>query len=337
MKQALQLSIKFFFLFIIGFTFFSCTKNTTVRRVGGNNGGSNSDAQVIKDVKYGSNKDMNGNTINLALDVYIPNGATASQKFPFILFVHGGGFTAGDKSSAATAMQKFTEAGYVAASIDYRVDSSIDVATADPCIIDTSITQKAVYMSVQDVRAAMRFIVANATKYNIDTSRIFIDGNSAGAITILNSYYLTQTDFNKIIPGIEVELGGINNADNSLTNTFNIIGMAANSGCLPNPEYINSSNAVPTIFFHGGEDSVIPVQQGHAYYCSSTMYVYGSKILYARLLQLGEAAVIHIDPTGEHGPYTEDFLTNNVICFFNSVMSKKTETGSYSAQQSSCN
>ncbi|MEO8711199.1 MAG: alpha/beta hydrolase [Parafilimonas sp.] len=333
MKSASLLAIKFLFLFICaGFIFFSCTKNTSLRTVGNNP----PDATVFKDVQYGSNKDMNGITVNLALDVYVPNGATASQKFPFILFVHGGGFTAGDKSSAATAMQQFTSEGYVAASIDYRLDSSIDAAT-DPCSIDTGITQRAVYMSVQDARAAMRFMVANASKYNIDTSKIFLDGNSAGAVTILNSYYLTQTDFNKIIPGIEAELGGINNADNSLTNTFHIIGMAANSGCLPNPEYITSSNAVPTILFHGGEDSVIPVQQGHAYYCPSTMYVYGSKILYARFLQLGVAAVIHIDPTGGHGPYTEDFLTKNEICFFKSVLSKKTESGSYSGQQSSCN
>ena len=332
MKSALQRAIKFLSVFIcVGFIFFACTKNTSLRTVGN----PPPNATIIKDVRYGSNKDMNGNTINLALDVYIPNGATTSQKFPFILFVHGGGFTAGDKSGAATAMQQFASEGYVAASIDYRLDSSVDAAT-DPCSIDTSITQKAVYMSVQDVRAAMRFMVANASKYNIDTSKIFLDGNSAGAISVLNSYYLTQNDFNKIIPGVEAELGGINNADNNLTNTFHIIGMAANSGCLPNPEYITSSNAVPTILFHGGEDSVIPVQQGHAYYCSSTMYVYGSKILYARLLQLGEAAVIHIDPTGGHGPYTQDFLTNNEICFFKSVLSKKTESGSYSGQQSSC-
>lgn len=327
-------SLRFLFIAMIVFSIFSCSKNNTLQPVG--NGGGGGDVKVISDVQYGSNKDMNGNMVNLTLDVYIPPGAASTDKFPFILFVHGGGFTAGDKLSASEALTKFAEAGYVGASIDYRLDSSIDANITDPCAVDSSLTQKAVYMSVQDAKAAMRYLVANAGKYNIDISRIFMDGNSAGAITVLNSYYLTQSDFNKIIPGVENELGGVDNSDNNYTNTFNIIGMAANSGCLPNPNYITSSNVVPTIFFNGGQDSVIPAKQGHAYYCPNTMYIYGSESLYSRVISLGESAVSHVDPTGGHGPYTEDFLTSNEICFFNSVLSKKAENGSYSGQASSC-
>jgi acetyl esterase/lipase len=268
--------------------------------------------------------------------VYIPANATSSQKFPFILFVHGGGFTAGDKTSAADAMQQFAEAGYVGATIDYRLDSAIDANITDPCSIDSIITEQAVYRSIEDAKAAMRFMVANASKYNIDTSKILLVGSSAGAITVLNSYFLTQSDFNKMIPGVESELGGINTSDNNYTNTYSIIGIGANSGCLPNPSYITSANVVPIIFFNGGEDSVIPAKQGHAYYCPNTMYVYGSETLYQRVVDLGAPAVLHVDPTGVHGPYTQDFLTQNEICFFNSILSKKTESGSYTAQASSC-
>jgi acetyl esterase/lipase len=189
---------------------------------------------------------------------------------------------------------------------------------------------------VQDAKAAMRFMVANAAKYNIDTSKIFLDGNSAGAITVLNSYFSTQADFNQRVPGIQSLLGGVNNADNSLTNTFKVIGIAANSGCLPDPNYITSSNVVPMIFFQGGQDSVIPLRQGHAYYCPNTLYIYGTLSLYDRVTSLGESAVIHIDPEGGHGPYTDDFLMNNEICFFNSVLSRKAESGSFSGQASSC-
>ena len=140
-------------------------------------------------------------------------------------------------------------------------------------------------------------MVANANKYNIDTSKIFLNGNSAGAITILNACFLTQNDFNEFMPGVETELGGIDNAGNDLTNTFKIIGMAANSGCLPGIQYIKSSNVI------------------------------GSMAMYNRLLELGASSVIHIDPEGGHGPYAENFLTNNEICFFNSVvLGKKTET-----------
>lgn len=273
--------------------------------------------------------------VNLKLDVYIPANATASQKFPFVFFVHGGSFVTGDKSGAYNSLMTFAQEGFACASIDYRIDSSLDRLT-DPCVVDSITTEKSVYMSVQDAKAALRFLVANADKYQIDTSRIFLCGNSAGAITVLNSYYLSQQDFNERVPGIEQELGGINNADNNLTNSFNIIGIAANSGCLPDPSFITSSNVRPTIYFQGGEDSVIPLRQGNAHYCPNSLYVYGTLSLYERGTSLGSPTVIHIDPEGEHGPYDDDFLTSNEICFFNSVLSKKTESGSYTGQASSC-
>ncbi len=299
----------------------------------GTNGGIPS-VTVIKDVQYGSNKDMTGNTEALKLDIYIPANA-AGQKFPLVFFVHGGGFIAGDKSSAATEMTTFAESGFVGVSINYRLDPNIDAAS-DPCSVDSNAEHASVYMAVQDAKAALRFLVANADKYNIDASTIFLNGNSAGAVTILYSNYVTQEEFNAISPNIEARLGGIDNADNNLTNTYTITGIAANSGCLPNPADITSSNTAPTIFFAGGQDSVIPIDQGHAYYCTSTMYVYGSRTLYSRMQQLGEPSVLHVDPGGGHGPYTDDFLSQNEMCFFNSVMGKKVETGSYSAQASSC-
>ena len=335
MKSLLYHSAKPFFAFTLIVLFFSCSKNSNSFN-SRPPGGTPSDVKIIKDVQYGTNKDLEGNVVNLKLDVYIPANAKATDKFPFIFFVHGGGFTAGDKASAANAITTFAQSGFVGVSIDYRLDSAIDANTTDPCEVDSSTTQEAVYMSVQDAKAALRFMVANADKYNIDTSKIILDGNSAGAITILNSYYLTQADFNNLIPGVENRLGGIDNADNNYTNKYSIIAMGANSGCLPNPNFINASNVVPTIFFNGGEDSVIPAKQGHAYYCPNTMYIYGSETLYQRVSDLGTPAVIHIDPTGGHGPYTEDFLTSNEICFFNSVLGRKTQSGSFSGQASSC-
>jgi acetyl esterase/lipase len=332
MKSLLLYSL---FAFTLVCLIFSCSKNDTTLTNRG--GGTPGDVKVVSNLQYGANKDLEGNTIKLKLDVYIPPGATASQKFPFVLFVHGGGFTGGDKTSAASSMTQLAQAGFVAASIDYRLDSSLDASgIEDPCVVDSVLTQKTVYMSVQDAKAAMRFLVANATKYNIDTSKIFLDGNSAGAVTILNSYFLSQNDFNNLIPNVQAELGGINNADNNYTNSYRVIAIGANSGCLPNPNYITSSNVIPIIFFNGAMDSVIPAKQGHAYYCQNTMYVYGSETLYQRVLDVGGSAVLHVDPNGSHGPYEQDFLTNNEICFFNSVLGRKAESGSFSGQASSC-
>jgi dipeptidyl aminopeptidase/acylaminoacyl peptidase len=314
---------------LIIFLFFSCSKNNT------NRNGAVNDVTVFSNIQYGSNKDISGNTIPLLLDVYIPMHIDQGKKLPLMLFVHGGGFVAGDKSDAASFMKTFALAGFAAVSINYRLDSSVE-GSSNPCETDTNLTSRGLYMAVQDVKAALRFMVANASEYNIDISKIFLSGNSAGAITVLNTQFVTQAEFNEIIPGIETELGGIDNSGNTLNNTYQITGIAANSGCLSKPAYITNSNAVPVIFFHGGQDDVIPINQGHTYNCPNTLYVYGSSSLYVRMQEIGAPSVIHILPTGSHGPYNESFLQENETCFFNSIINDQPESGAYSGYASSC-
>src|SRR5436190_23655597 len=99
--------LKFFFVFAcIGFAFFSCQKNA-VRTVG-----QNQNAQTIKDVQYDSNTDSQGNRVNLTLDSYKPAHATAADRVPLVLFVHGGGYVGGDKSSSVDYMEIFAASGY---------------------------------------------------------------------------------------------------------------------------------------------------------------------------------------------------------------------------------
>lgn len=305
--------------------FFSCKKENSTR-------GANR-ADISRDVQYATNTDIDGATVNLKMDVYVPKNAGPAQFFPLILYVHGGGFSEGDKSDAQSFMLKYVDAGFVAVSINYRL---MDEDAGNACNADTLQTKYSSYMAVQDTKAALRYIVANASTYHINVSNLFISGNSAGAVTVLNTAYLSQNDFNKIIPGVESLFGSLNNSGNSLTNTFTIRGIAANSGCLPDPSYITASNVVPMILFHGGKDNVIPVDKGHTYGCSNTQFVYGSESLYARASKLETAVVAHIDPNGEHLPYSQNFLSENETCFFNSIMNKTPQSGYYTGNASSC-
>ena len=325
MKLIVKLSPVLFIAFVTAFVLFSSCRKESF--------GGNKRADSYKDLKYGSNKDISGNTVDLKLDVYVPKNAPAGQTFPLVVYVHGGGFVDGDKSDASSLMLKFVDSGYVAVSINYRLDQS-DASNA--CNADTVQQKYTSYMAVQDTKAALRYMVANAATYHIDVSKIFLSGNSAGAVTVLNTTYLSQSDFESIIPGVAASLGGLDNSSNNLTNTFILRGIAANSGCLPNPSYITSSNAMPTIFFHGEKDKIIPVDKGHTYNCSNTEFVYGSKSLYDRASTLGAPVVVHIDPSGDHLPYNSDFLAVNESCFFSSVLNKVTESGYYSADESSC-
>ena len=147
---------------------------------------------------------------------------------------------------------------------------------------------------------------------------------------------MTQDEINLIIPGVQTKLGGINNADNSLTNSYTVKAIAAVSGCLGSADFINSANAIPVIFFHGEQDIVIPYNIGTTYDCPGMLTVEGSLPLYNRLLQLGVPSVLHADPNGGHGVYSDEFRFNNQLCFFNSVMSKHAESGYFEGEVSSC-
>lgn len=96
------------------------------------------------------------------LDLYLPAGGTPPH--PVILFIHGGGFISGDKADGqeAPALEGLTR-GYAVASMDYRLS---DEATFPA--------------QIQDVKAAIRWLRANADAYGLDARRIAVWGGSAG-------------------------------------------------------------------------------------------------------------------------------------------------------------
>lgn len=96
----------------------------------------------------------------LLLDVYVPEDAKA-QRLPLVIWIHGGAWRAGNKNHCPAL--PLTKRGYVAASISYRL------------------SQEAIFPAqIEDCKAAIRWLRANAAKYSIDPSRIGVWGSSAG-------------------------------------------------------------------------------------------------------------------------------------------------------------
>ena len=118
---------------------------------------SESDADYAN-VLYASNSDAQ------VMDIYIPENATGSDAV--IVVVHGGGFKFG--SQTMEIIQPIIEAalenGYVVASVDYRKSGEATFPGA-----------------LADVKAAVRYLKANAETYGIDPDQIVIWGESAGA------------------------------------------------------------------------------------------------------------------------------------------------------------
>lgn len=136
------------------------------------------------DVTFGNSVDQQGQTIALLADVYEPVGDTITAR-PLAIWVHGGSFSGGDKTSLELVDQanEFARKGYVTASINYRLDE-------DGCSGNVGAScVKAIVDATQDAQTAVRYFRANAAAYGIDPNRIAMGGSSAGAIIALNVAY----------------------------------------------------------------------------------------------------------------------------------------------------
>ncbi len=326
-----KLSVIVTAIIAITFIFTSCSsKDKEVRRPSVPNNAS------LKNIVYGSNIDYFGVKKDLDLDVYFPYQTNPSnEKYPLIMYVHGGAFLVGDKSSSEDYCRMLSAGGYVVATINYRIGWDRD--TSAFCSGDTVELKEAQYRAIQDSRAALRFLVKNADKYNIDTNWIFLDGASAGAATVLHTTYVTQDSANAFLPGGLNKFGPLDGGTNNIQAGYTIKGMSSQWGALYSKGLITKNNAVPSIFYHGEKDLVCPFNEGRVYTCDNMLYVYGSVSLYNRLRALGKAAVVHIDPRGGHGVYSTRFRTDNNICFFNSILRNNAKKGYYEGEKSSCN
>lgn len=96
------------------------------------------------------------------LDVYLPDNGNGP--FPVILSIHGGAFKFGDKGdNQLNPMLEGLKRGYAVVSINYRL------------------SQEAIFPAqIYDVKAAVRWIRANAKQYKLNRDKIAAWGGSAG-------------------------------------------------------------------------------------------------------------------------------------------------------------
>jgi len=117
---------------------------------------------------------------DLRLDLYRPTDDDDPRR-PGLVWVHGGGFAGGDRTSAVIPFARaFAKSGYVVASIDYRLTAT------SPCVGASHLSdecRRAVDAAVEDAQAAVRWLKRNASAYGVDGDRIAIAGESAGGIT----------------------------------------------------------------------------------------------------------------------------------------------------------
>lgn len=133
----------------------------------------------IPDVTY-----KTSDSIDHKLDIYLPE--KSNKKFPVLIFLHGGGWIGGDKAFPEKYYMndfilKFVQNGYAVVSVNYTL---LDKKTNFP-------------KPVEDSKEAVRWIRANADKYNFDDKNIGIWGASAGAQIGMVAAYSNDDQFSE--------------------------------------------------------------------------------------------------------------------------------------------
>jgi acetyl esterase/lipase len=110
--------------------------------------------KLLRDLAY-----VEGGHERNRLDLYLPE--KAEGRLPVIVWIHGGAWWAGSKEGCPAV--RFATQGHAVASINYRL------------------SQHALFPAqIEDCKAAIRWLRANAEKYHLDPARVGVWGASAG-------------------------------------------------------------------------------------------------------------------------------------------------------------
>lgn len=249
---------------------------------------------------------------------------TSTKPLPTILFVPGGAFASANMSRNFQLKVDLAEAGFAVASIEYRV-----------------IPQAIFPAPLEDVKSAVRFLRANAKRFDIDSNNIAIMGSSAGGyfaamagvtndnkefdkgenldqssnvkavVDLFGGSDLTKMDFGS--PDKFKEL----HYDSSSPESVLVNGMAliqrTNGGILTNPEraakanpinYI-SKNTPPFLVMVGDADNRVPANQ--------------SELMHDALIEKGIDSTFYILRGAKHGdaPWEQEAVSKIIIEFLN--------------------
>lgn len=194
---------------------------------------------------------------DLLADVYLPAG---KGPFPAAVYLHGGGWSSGDRKQLRRQAAYLAKLGVFGLAIEYRLAP----ANRYP-------------LAVYDAKAAVRFLRANAAKYNLDPRRIFAIGSSAGGHLAallgttngdadlegdvcckgFSSDVTAVVAFNPVL-----DLGDLEGKD---ANAIKFLGAACSENAVlcrqASPLRRVSAKTAPMLLLHGTGDQTVPYRQ----------------------------------------------------------------------------
>ena len=263
----------------------------------------------------------------MKLDLYVPQKSNAEGEgpFPIIVWVHGGGWVAGDKKDCWPLNLGYCQKGYATASLSYRFSPVAPFPA-----------------QIEDCKAAIRWLKAHAKEYNIDPNSIGVWGGSAGGhlVCLLGvtgktkkfdvGDHLDQTSEVHAVCnyfGPTDMLSVLDNLDPDSEHTKAVIGMLTSllGGPLDektelakeaSPTTFVDQDAAPFLHVHGTVDLLVPVEQAEK--------------LHDKLRQANVWSRLFIIPRGGHGG--EDFISPKLfeeiqLFFDKNLKNRYTENG----------
>ncbi|HLP19976.1 MAG TPA: T9SS type A sorting domain-containing protein [Chitinophagales bacterium] len=218
--------------------------------------------EVFQNVTVTTDTYSTANSTTLLIDVYQPTGDNSTMR-PVMILAHGGSFIGGSKTQDGVVTElcnNFAKRGYVTASINYRLGQPLDMLNGP--------TAKDVVMkAISDGKAAIRFFrkdAATVNKYNIDPEKVFVGGNSAGAVlfahvAFIDSVNEAPADLRTIINnngGIEGNSGN----DGYSSRPLALLNLA---GGLNEATFVSEGNT-PSFNAQGDEDATVPYNCANA-------------------------------------------------------------------------
>ncbi len=254
---------------------------------------------VTSDITYGQNNSWNNAATVLKMDFYEPTGDTETAR-PLIIWVHGGSFIGGSKMDidVKTWSERFAKKGYACASIDYRIGFFP---------FDSANAVKAVVRATQDLRAAIRFFYKDrqtADTYKIDTTKIYIGGSSAGAITALHVGYLDrECEIADYLNAATISaLGGLEGSSGNPGYSMDVKAVINGCGALARYSWLEAGD-IPLCSIHGTNDGTVKYNRGIVNPGTPLMYLDGSRMIHKRACAVGLDHQFYTFSGAPHVPY----------------------------------
>jgi hypothetical protein len=272
---------------------------------------------------------------SLRLDIYMPNaGLDPVEKRPLIVMMHGGALLTGQRQDMAYYCMEMARRGFVTATVTYRL--GWDCPATDLlgiCGMCQGVAHKwwvAMYRGAQDVRAAVRHLASRADELGIDTSFVFLQGESAGALNALHATFLTQDLADQWCPTCRDEVGLLDTAGNSYTSMPAIAAVVNHCGALGISDTILDQWDIPVVSFHDNQDIVVPYGYGQFVNCLTGAF--GSQRIHNRLSGNGTCSQLNTVINGFlealHCSYPRNALIRKAACFLKGVMCETCATSS---------